>query len=146
MTAAHAVLGAVAVALFATAGMLGAWRWWRVEPSPWFWRVLRAAQAVLLVEVALGGALLLSDRRPGDDLHYVYGLTPLLVSFAAEGLRAVAAATVLEARGLPDARAVGKLEPREQRSVVAAIVRREIGVMAAGALVVTGLLARAALG
>jgi hypothetical protein len=39
---------------------------------------------------------------------------------------------------------VGALPEDEQRSVVIAILRREIGVMALSALVVVGLLARAA--
>ena len=44
------------------------------------------------------------------------------------------------------AQAVGKLSEAEQRSVVLAIVRRELGVCALGALVITGLLLRAAFG
>ena len=39
---------------------------------------------------------------------------------------------MLDARGLADAQAVGALAADEQRSVVLAIVRREIGVMAGG--------------
>jgi len=59
--------------LFAAAAALGAWRWWRVEPSDWFWRLLRAAQVVMVLEAALGGVLLLMGEH-SDDLHYVYGL------------------------------------------------------------------------
>jgi hypothetical protein len=47
-------------------------------------------------------------------------------------------------RGLEDAAAVGRLDEDGQRSVVLAIVRREIGVMAASALVVALLGVRAA--
>jgi hypothetical protein len=144
MTAVHAVLGGALTALFAAAGLLGAWRWWRVEPSPWFWRLLRAAQGALAVEVALGGALVAAGESAAD-LHYVYGLLPVAVSFVAEQLRVSAAATVLEARGLEDAQAVGGLSPPEQRSVVTAIVRRELGVMALAALFITGLALRAEL-
>jgi hypothetical protein len=131
--------------LFSAAGLLGAWRWWRGEPSAWFWRLLRSAQALLVVEAALGGVLLLMHRRPDDGLHYLYGLLPLAVSFVAEQLRLAAADTVLEARGLESAQAVGELPSAEQRSVVAAILRRELGVLAAGALVAAGLCVRAAL-
>jgi hypothetical protein len=144
MTAVHAVLGGGLTALFAAAGLLGAWRWWRVEPSPWFWRLLRAAQGALAVEVVLGGVLVAAGER-ATDLHYVYGLLPVAVSFVAEQLRVSAAATVLEARGLEDAQAVGRLPPPEQRSVVTAIVRRELGVMALAALFITGLALRAEL-
>ena len=33
MTAVHAAVGGLMTLLFAAAGGLGAWRWWRVEPS-----------------------------------------------------------------------------------------------------------------
>ena len=52
---------------------------------------------------------------------------------------------MLENRDLPDAQAVGALPESEQRSVVLAVVRREIGVMALAALVVAFLALRAAL-
>ena len=146
MTAVHVALGAAALASWTVAAVLGAWRWWRVEPSTWFWRWLRAGQAVLVLEALTGGVLLVLGDRPADDLHYVYGLVPLLVSFVAEQLRIASAETVLDARGLPDAQAMRALDEREQRSVVRAIVRREIGVMTVAALVVLGLLLRAALG
>jgi hypothetical protein len=51
---------------------------------------------------------------------------------------------VLDARGYESAQAVGELPEAEQQSVVISILRREVGVMALGALVVVGLLARAA--
>lgn len=146
MTVVHIVLGLATTTLFAAAGALGAWRWYRVEPSQAFWRLLRAAQAVLLLEVLDGGLLLALGRSPSDDLHYVYGLLPLAVSFVAEQLRIAAAETVLAARGHESARAVGRLPEAEQRSVVLAIVRREMGVTALAALVITGLVLRAAFG
>ena len=40
------------------------------------------------------------------ELHLVYGLTPLAVSFLAEQLRLAAADSVLQARGLEDAEAM----------------------------------------
>jgi hypothetical protein len=145
MTAVHAVLGIAATTLFAAAGLLGAWLWWRGGVSPAFWRLLRAAQATLVVDVALGGVLLLAGRRPSDDLHYLYGLLPLAVGFVAEQLRLAAADTVLAARDLESARAVGGLPESQQHAVVAAILRRELGVVALGALVAAGLLIRAGL-
>src|SRR5437764_5503535 len=145
MTVVHAVLGIAATTLFVAAGLLGAWRWWRGGPSPGFWRLLRAAQATLVVDVALGGALLLAGRRPSDNLHYVYGLLPLAVGFGAEQLRLAAADTVLAARDLESAQAVGALPEQEQQRVMTAILRRELGVVALGALVAAGLSVRAAL-
>jgi hypothetical protein len=131
--------------LFAAAAALGAWRWWQVEPSDWFWRLLRAAQVVLVLEAALGGVLLLMGKH-SDDLHYVYGLLPLAVSFVAEQLRIASAETVLAARGLESAQDMRPLPEADQRSIVLAIVRRELGVMALAALVILGLALRAEFG
>jgi hypothetical protein len=141
---ASAIAGAVVAALFALAGGLGAWRWYRVEASRAFWVLLRAAQAALAGYAILVGVLLATGRRPDDDLFYVYALLPVGVSFVGEQLRIAAAGTVLSARGLPDAQAVGRLDEAGQRSVVTAILRRELGVMAVAALVIAGMLVRAA--
>ncbi len=146
MGEASAIAGAVVAALFVLAGGLGAWRWYRVETSRAFWVLLRVAQAALVGYVVLVGVLLATGRRPDDDLFYVYALLPVAVSFVAEQLRIAAADTVLAARGLPDAQAVGRLDEAGQRSVVTAILRRELGVMAVAALVIAGLLVRAATG
>ena len=124
MTAVHAVVGGLMTLLFAAAGGLGAWRWWRVEPSGWFWRLLRAAQALMVIEAALGGVLLLTGARASDDLHYLYGLLPLAVSFVAEQLRIASAETVLAGRGLESAQDMRALDEAEQRSIVLAIVSR----------------------
>jgi hypothetical protein len=137
------IAAAAVAALFALAGGIGAWRWYRVETSRTFWVLLRCAQGALLAYVLLVGALLAGGRRPPDDLFYVYALLPVAVSFVAEQLRIAAASSVLDTRGLEDAAAVGRLEPAAQRSVVTAILRRELGVMALAALVVCGLLLRA---
>jgi hypothetical protein len=145
VTAVHAAVGGGMTLLFAAAAALGAWRWWRVEPSDWFWRLLRAAQVVLVLEAALGGVLLLMGKH-SDDLHYVYGLLPLAVSFVAEQLRIASAETVLAARGLESAQDMRPLPEADQRSIVLAIVRRELGVMALAALVILGLALRAEFG
>ena len=144
MGEASAIAGAVVAALFALAGGLGAWRWYRVETSRAFWVLLRVAQAALVGYVVLVGVLLATGRRPDDDLFYVYALLPVAVSFVAEQLRIAAADTVLATRGLEDAQAVGRLDEAGQRSVVTAILRRELGAMAVAALVIAGLLVRAA--
>jgi len=105
--------------------------------------LVRAGQAAVLIEVLQGTVMLIAgDEAPGD-LHLVYGLLPVLVAFIAEQLRVASANAVLHARNLPSAQAVGELSEREQRSVVLAILRREIGVMALAALAITGLALRA---
>ncbi len=121
----------------------GAWCWYRVRASPFFWRLLRTAQAVVVVQVALGGVLLLLGK-PESNLHLIYGLLPLGVSFLGEQLRIASAQMVLDARGHESAGAVGELPPAEQEVVVVSIVQRELGVMVLAALVMAVLLVRAA--
>lgn len=140
----HLVLGLAVTAVFAVVAVLGAWHWYRFQPSRLFWSLLRAGQVLLVLEVLAGGLLLLIGRDVGDDLHLLYGILPLVVSFVAEQLRITSAETVLEARGLADAQAVGRLPAEQQRSVVVAIVRRELGVMTLAAVFILGLLLRAA--
>jgi hypothetical protein len=139
----HLVVGIVAITLNAAAALLGSWRWWRREPSAWFWRVLRAGQIAVVVQVALGGVLVLTGPKP-KGLHVIYGLLPLLVSLIAEALRGASAQTVLDARGFESAQEVGRLPEEEQRGIVAAIIHRELGVMTLAAWVVVVLLLRAA--
>jgi len=137
------VVGVLAITLNGLAGIYGAWRWWRVHSSVWFWRLLRAAQAVVIVQVALGGVLVLLGHKP-PGLHVLYGVLPLLVSLIAEQLRIGTAQMVLDQRGFENAQAVAKLPEDEQQVVALSIVQREIGLMALAALVNTVLLARAA--
>jgi hypothetical protein len=139
----HLVVGVLSIALNALAGLWGAWCWWRVQSSKLFWRLLRAGQAVVVLQVALGGVLVLLGHKP-PNIHLIYGLLPLLVSFIAEQLRIASAAMVLDQRGFSSGAEVGSLPTEEQEGVVIAIVQREIGVMAIAALVVVVLLARAA--
>jgi hypothetical protein len=149
------VAGALAVAtLNAVSGLLGAWLWYRAgragggrggsAPIKAFWMLLRAGQASALIFALAVGALAASGSYSSDRLFYLYALLPLAVGFVAEQLRVTSAQTVLDQRGLADAQAVGSLPEREQRGIVAAIVRREVGVMALSALVVVFLALRAA--
>src|SRR5436190_151180 len=139
----HLVAGVLAIALNGAAGLFGGFLWWRVRTSRVFWVMLRAAQAAVIVQVALGGVLVLLGHKP-SGLHVLYGLLPLLVSFLGEQLRRASAEMVLGSRGLESAADVGKLPAEEQRLVALAIVQREIGVMSVAAVVVVVLLARAA--
>src|SRR5947209_5244498 len=75
----HLVVGVLAIGLTGVAGLYGAWCWWRVRASVWFWRVLRASQAVVVLQVVLGGVLYLTGRKP-SGLHVLYGVLPLLVA------------------------------------------------------------------
>src|SRR5579875_2933025 len=112
----HLVVGVLATVLTAVAGVYGAWCWWRVRASTWFWRLLRASQVTVVVVVVLGGVLYLVGPR-SSALHVLYGVLPLLVSFIAEQLRISAAHMVLTTRGFESAQEVGELEPEEQRVI-----------------------------
>jgi len=138
-------LGAVALAVLnAVPCLLGAWRWYRCENSHAFWVLLRVGQVGALVYAAFVGVLAAAGRSSTEELFYLYALLPLAVGFVAEQLRVTSAQTVLDQRELADAQAVGELPEHEQQEVVAAIVRREMGVMTLSALVVVFLALRAA--
>jgi hypothetical protein len=139
-----AAFAALAVAaLNAAEGLFGAWRWWTVSPSRAFWIAARAGQAAAIGLAALAGVLALLGFEPADGLFWLYALLPVAVGFVAEQFRATSAQTVLDARDLEDAAAVGRLDEAGQRSVVLAIVRREMGIVALGAAVVAFLALRA---
>ena len=135
MTAFHIALGVAVVVVNLAAGAWGTWHWRRDTYSRAFWLMLRAGQGLVVVAAA-DGALLAAMGKKLPELHLIYGLTPLVVSFLAEQLRLASADSVLQARDLEDSKAVGRLPAAEQQAVVRAIVRRETGVMAASALVV----------
>ena len=125
------------------AGAVGAWRWWTVAPSRAFWVLCRTTQGLAIAGALAAGVLYLAGFDPADGLYWLYALLPVAVSFVGEQLRLLAAQTVLDARGLEDAQAVGRLPEEGQRSVVLAIVRREMGVMTLTCLVIAFLALRA---
>jgi hypothetical protein len=127
----------------ALAGVFGVWRWWTVAPSRAFWVLARAGQAVAIALAGVAGVAALTGFDPADGLFWLYALLPVAVGFVAEQFRAASAQTVLDTRGLEDAEAVGRLDEDGQRSVVLAILRRELGVMALAAIVVAFLALRA---
>lgn len=134
----HLVLGVAVIATSLLAGVWGGVSWLQQRPSVSFWYMLRAAQATVVLQVLVGGLLVLLGEEATGALHYVYGLAPLLVSLLAEAARAGAAEREL---GQVDFQTL----PRDrQRLVALAIVRREMGIMAASALVIFFLALRAA--
>ncbi len=137
------VVGILAIAVNAVATGLGAWSWRTATNRVSFWRVLRAGQAVVVVQAALGGILLAIGEKP-HHLHVLYGLLPLLIAFLGEQFRAASAQMVLDQRGYESSQAVAKLPKDEQESLVTAIMQREVGVMTLVAAVVVILLLRAA--
>ena len=92
----------------------------------------------MVLQVLAGSVLVLLGNEAPDGLHYVYGLTPLLVTLLAEAARVGAAGRELEGVDFDS------LPKDRQRRFALAIVRRETGIMAVSALVVLGLALRAA--
>ena len=137
------VLAGLLAGVSGAAALVGGWAWWQVREARAFWIVLRSSQGLAVLLAATAGVAAALGRRPDDGLFWVYALVPIAVSFVAEQFRVISAQTVLDARGLADAAAVGALPEAEQRSVVVAILRRETGVMALAALVVCLLAIRA---
>ena len=142
MTAFHVVLGTLLIVVNLAAGLWGAYGWWRHRHVRGFWPLLRVGQGLVILQ-AVGGAVLLLMGRDLPPLHLIYGLVPLGVSFIAEQLRLAAADTVLAQRDLEGRADVEALAPAEQRALVRAILRREMGVMATSAVVVAALGVRA---
>ena len=139
MTTFHIVLGVALIAVNAVAGLYGAWAWWQDRTAPVFWPLLRIGQALVMLE-ALDGAILLVMGKDLPELHLIYGLVPLGVAFIAEQLRLTSAQAVLDARGVSSAR---ELPEAERDAAALDILVREMGVMAASALVVAALGLRA---
>lgn len=141
MTDVHVVLGVAVIAMNALAGAWGGVAWLRRSPSTVFWYLLRVAQAVVVAQVAVGLALILTGRDSPDELHFVYGIAPLVVSLVSEGMRVGAAQRELDE--VPD---LETMERPQQVLVARRVVRREMGIMAVGALLIVSLALRAALG
>lgn len=127
----------------ALAALLGAWQWWRVAPGRSFWILARGGQGIAIAQALVAGGLAVAGFVPDNWLYWLYALLPVMIGFIAEGVRIASAEEILEQRGLPDAQAVGELDERGQRSVVVAIMRRELGVAAIAAGVVAFLALRA---
>ena len=142
MTTFHIALGVALIAVNAAAGVWGAWCWWQWRQGRGFWPLLRVGQGMVVLQAA-DGAILLIAGRDLPELHLMYGLVPLGVSFVAEQLRLVSADNVLAQRSLEGRADVEALPEAEQNELVRAILRREMGVMAASALVVALLGVRA---
>jgi hypothetical protein len=143
------VAGALAVAaLNLAAAVTGAVALYRgATGSGWassFWIALRIGQGSALTLAIAVGSLAAAGNYSREHLFYLYALLPLAVAFIAEQLRVAAAQTVLDQRGLEGREAVAALPDQGQHELVAAIVRREIGVMALSAAVVVFLALRAA--
>jgi hypothetical protein len=135
---------AVGIAVLAANVSAAAWgtvAWARHTPSVWFWYLLRTAQVVVVVQAALGLFLLIGEsKHASDDLHYLYGIAPLVIALVTEAMRADAARREIELSGVEDVEA---LERREQVLLARRVVRREMGIMTVGVWLIVTLALRA---
>lgn len=138
MNEVHLAVGIALIVLNLGAGLVGGIAWLRDRSSIPFWYLLRAAQASVVLQALLGGLLVLTGHEPANDIHYLYGILPLLVSFLAEGARTGAAE-----RELGDID-FESLPAQDQQSLALAIVRREMGIMVVSCWVIVFLALRAA--
>jgi heme A synthase len=138
MAEVHLVVGCALIVLNLAAFAVGGIAWIRDQASVPFWYLLRAAQGSVFLQVLLGGLLVFTGHKPAGDLHYLYGILPLVVSFIAEGARVGAAER--ELRDID----IAALPPEAQQEVALAIVRREMGIMAVSCGVIFFLALRAA--
>ncbi|HSS32450.1 MAG TPA: hypothetical protein VLL27_04135 [Solirubrobacterales bacterium] len=134
----HIAVGCIVIVLNGAAGAIGGYRWYRNQQSIPFWYLLRAAQVAVFIQALLGGLLVVTNHKAGEDLHYLYGILPLVVSFIAEGARVGAAQREL---GEVD---FESLPADDQQSIALQIVRREMGIMAVSCGVIFFLALRAA--
>lgn len=138
MVVVHLVVGCAVILLNLVAFALGGIAWLRDRSSVPFWLLLRAAQGAVVLQVLLGGLLVLTNHKPDESLHYLYGILPLFVSLVAEGARTGAAERELRDVDFES------LPGEEQQAIALAIVRREMGIMAVSCGVILFLALRAA--
>jgi heme A synthase len=138
MVGLHIAVGMLVILLNLAAGAIGGWAWFKLRPSVPFWYLLRFAQIVVFIQAALGALLLVTGHSAKEDLHYLYGVLPLVISFIAEGARLGAAQREL---GELD---IESFPPEAQEQIAQQIVRREMGIMAVSCIVIFFLAVRAA--
>jgi hypothetical protein len=74
----HPWLGAVVIAVCASAAFAAGFLYWRGRGAGRITtHLLSLAQTLLVAQVAVGLLLLADDRRAGDELHYAYGAMAL---------------------------------------------------------------------
>ena len=103
-----------------------------------FWPLLRAAQATVVVQAAVGFILLARGSSAPDGLHIAYGVAPLVIALVSEGMRAGVAQRELE--GVDD---LDALDRGEQVAVARRVALGEMAVMTVGALLILTLALRA---
>ncbi|MFY9264880.1 MAG: hypothetical protein WAO61_05585 [Solirubrobacterales bacterium] len=133
----HLSLGIFVFSANLFAGVWGLVAWLARRPSTIFWYLLRAAQISVVVQVVLGAILLMTGHAATEDLHYLYGVLPLVLMLTTEMMRVGAAQRVV---GETD---YEKLPEAEARTLAMQIFIAETRVMALGCLIIAALALRA---
>ena len=133
----------VGIAVLATNLMAAGWGvigWLRKDAraSIVFWPLLRLAQATVVIQAVIGFLLVARGASAPDGLHIAYGVVPLVISLASEGMRVGIAQRELE--GVDD---VDALDRPEQVALAKRVALGEMGVMTVGALLILTLALRA---
>ena len=137
MSGLHMWVGIAVLATNALAGGWGAVAWLRKRVSGVFWYLLRAAQATVAVQVAIGFILLARGETAPDGLHIAYGVAPLVITLVSEGMRLGAAQRELE-----NVEDIDALERPEQIAIARRVALAEMGVMTIGVLLILTLALR----
>jgi hypothetical protein len=137
MAEVHYSVGGLLFALNLIAGVWGIVAWLTKHPSPMFWYLLRAAQIAVVAQAALGATLLIANHRANDELHYLYGILPLVITLVTEMMRVGAAQQVV---GDID---YEKLPEEKAQALALRIFIAETRVMALGCLIIAALALRA---
>lgn len=122
--------------------LVGLWAWWQGSLDRLFWVLWRVTQAAAMLLAAIALIAFVDGYRPSTGLFWLYMLLPTAVSIIAEQLRIASADSVLAARDLDDAQAVGLLPEAEQQLIVSTIAHRELAVIAIAAAVIAFLALR----
>ena len=141
LTDVHMAVGIAVLVTNAAAAIWGGIAWVRQIPSVIFWYLLRVAQGVVILQVAIGLFLLIGQgKRADSDLHYLYGVALLVIALVAEAFRAGVAQREIEKREIEDIEALERLD---QVRLARAVVRNEMGIMTISVIAVVTLALRA---
>ena len=145
MTSAAQIAASVCAAVNLAAGCVGAWAWRRGTSGAAgraFWPLCRTGQITAGALAVIAAVAILSGYDAPNSLLYVYLVLPIVVSVIGEQLRLAAAETILDQRGMESAQEMEALDEAGQRSIVLAIVGREIGILALASFVIAFLALR----
>jgi hypothetical protein len=79
MPVVHAIVGSLLIVVNTLVAVWGAIAYRRnAPPGELFRQALALAQTLVIAQASLGLVLISQGLRPGDQLHFVYGLLPLL--------------------------------------------------------------------